>query len=446
MAIDASSYVSDNSAYTITCADATGVDADKMTVTRSTRTTNYDPSNPAHDDGCTFTVDPVDTLPATAPPGDPTAATQGATTFSVVFTSDGGHSITRTISVNIGPDSSLTFTAPSTFTLGRNRTLEINALAATSGENAAYTVSCADATGVDANKMTVTRSTRTANYDPSNPAHDAGCSFTVDPLDTLATGSQGDTTFSVAFTSTGGATASGTFTVNIGPDSTIAYTAPTGLLIGRNRTLSVDLSSAATDGSYTVTCGDATNVDRSKLVSVTRANAQTSPCVFTVTPLTTAAPGTARFRVPLTSSGRATETGVVSLTVGQDSTIVFTAPDPALKVGINRTRVIDALDYVRRDGNYTITCADPTSVDSTKLTSVARDSSGNGCSYTISPDKHADAVAAGRCDFHYRLQIYRRALHQRSLHHRGRPGFHHRLHRSCRGECLDGRPQPHPDD
>ena len=184
MEIDASGYVSDNSAYTITCADATGVDATKMTVTRTANS-------------CTFTIDPVDAL---------TPANQGVTTFSVVFTSDGGHSITRTISVNIGPDSTVTFTDPGTFTLGRNRTLVIDALAATSGENAAYTVTCADATGVDANKMTVTRS-----------SSGDGCSFTVDPVDSLAVGSQGDTTFTVAYTSTGGATATGTFTVNIGP-------------------------------------------------------------------------------------------------------------------------------------------------------------------------------------------------------------------------------------
>ena len=350
LAIDALDYVSENMAYTVTCGDATGVSSTRLTVTHT-------------GSSCDFTIDPVDTL---------AQSLQGNTSFTIPYTSNGGATATGTITVNIGPDSALTFTAPSTFTVGRNRTLVINALAAISGENAAYTVSCADATGVDATKMTVTRSS-SGNR----------CSFTVDPVNSLVVGSQGDTTFSVAFASTGGATASGTFTVNIGPDSAITYTAPTGLLIGRNRTLTVDLSSAATDGSYTVTCGDATNV-HSRLMPVSRANAQTSPCVFTVTPRTTAAPGTATFRVPFTSSGQATATGTVTLTVGQDSTIAFSAPDPALKIGINRTRVIDALDYVS-DGNYTITCADATSVDSTKLTSVARDSSGNGCSYTINP-------------------------------------------------------------
>ena len=350
LAIDALDYVSENMAYTVTCGDAAGVDATRLTVTHT-------------GSSCDFTIDPVDTL---------AQSLQGNTSFTIPYTSDGGATATGRITVNIGPDSAITFTPPTGLKIGRNRTLVIDALAAISGENAAYTVSCADATGVDANRMTVTRSSSGSR-----------CSFTVDPVDTLAVGSQGDTTFVVAFASTGGATASGTFTVNIGPDSTIAYTAPAGLLVGRNRTLTVDVSSAATDGSYTVSCGDAANV-HPRFSSVTRPDAQASPCVFAAAPRTTASLGTATFRVPFTSDGGATSAGTVSIAISQPSTIVFTAPDPALKIGINRTRVIDALDYVR-DGNYTITCLDATGVDSTKLTSVTRSSSGNGCGYTINP-------------------------------------------------------------
>ena len=350
LAIDALDYVSENMAYTVTCGDATGVDAARLTVTHT-------------GSSCDFTIDPVDTL---------AQSLQGNTSFTIPYTSDGGATATGRITVNIGPDSAITFTPPTGLKIGRNRTLAIDALAAISGENAAYTVSCADATGVDANRMTVTRSSSGSR-----------CSFTVDPVNSLTPANQGDTTFVVAFASTGGATASGTFTVNIGPDSTIVYTAPTGLLVGRNRTLSVDLSSAATDGSYTVTCGDATNI-HSRFSSVTRPDAQASPCVFAAAPRTTASLGTATFRVPFTSDGGATSTGTVSIAISQPSTIVFTAPDPALQIGINRTRVIDALGYVR-DGNYAITCLDATGVDSTKLTSVTRSSSGNGCGYTINP-------------------------------------------------------------
>ena len=350
LAIDALDYATENMAYTVTCGDATGVDAARLTVTHT-------------GSSCDFTIDPVDTL---------AQSLQGNTSFTIPYTSDGGATATGRITVNIGPDSAITFTPPTGLKIGRNRTLVIDALAAISGENAAYTVSCADATGVDANRMTVTRSSSGSR-----------CSFTVDPVNSLTPANQGDTTFVVAFASTGGATASGTFTVNIGPDSTIAYTAPTGLLVGRNRTLTVDVSSAATDGSYTVTCSDATNV-HPRFSSVTRPDAQASPCVFAAAPRTTASLGTATFRVPFTSDGGATSTGTVSIAISQPSTIVFTAPDPALQIGINRTRVIDALDYVR-DGNYTITCLDATGVDSTKLTSVARDSAGNGCGYTINP-------------------------------------------------------------
>ncbi len=352
--IDASSYVSDGS-YTITCADATGVDGTKMAVTRTANT-------------CTFTIDPVDTL---AP------ANQGATTFSIAYTSAGGHSITRSITVNIGPDSALTFTAPGTFTLGRNRTLVIDALAATSGENAAYTVTCADATGVDANKMTVTRS-----------SSGSGCSFTVDPVDTLVTGSQGDTTFSVAFTSTGGATASGTFTVNIGPDSTITYNAPTGLQIGRNLTLTIDASSYVSEASntYTISCSDARNLTGGRLTSVTRT---ANTCSYTIDPNNSASAGNASFTITYTSTGGHSIVRAISLRVGPNSQITLNLPPTSganrLLTGRNRALVIDAASYARETfgSGYAITCGDPTSIDNTRLASVSR--TANSCTFTVTP-------------------------------------------------------------
>ena len=203
--IDATDHFTESSTYTVTCGDATGIDNTRLSSVARTANT------------CTFTVDPIDTL---------AAGLQGNTTFVVPLSSTGGHTRDAVFTVNVGPDSNITFTAPTGLKVGRNRTLVIDALAAISGENAAYTVTCADATGVDANRMTVTRSST-----------GTGCVFTVDPVNNLPTGSQGNTTFSVAFTSTGGATASGTFTVNIGPNSTISYNAPTGLKVGRNRTL-----------------------------------------------------------------------------------------------------------------------------------------------------------------------------------------------------------------
>ena len=100
----------------------------------------------------------------------------------------------------------------------------------------------------------------------------SSCTFTVDPIDTLASSLQGDTTFTVPLTSTGGHTLDATFTVNIGPDSTISYTAPTGLKVGRNRTLVIDVTDHATEAnpaSYDISCGDASGVDSTKLTGVT---------------------------------------------------------------------------------------------------------------------------------------------------------------------------------
>ena len=358
--IDASDYVSEvsGSGYTITCGDATSVDTVRLTsVTRTANT-------------CSYTITPN------------TSATAGAATFTIPFTSDGGHSITRTITVNVGLDSALTFTDPGTFTLGRNRTLVIDALAATSGENAAYTVTCADATGVDANKMTVTRS-----------SSGDGCSFTVDPVDSLVTGSQGDTTFSVAFSSTGGATASGTFTVNIGPDSTITTNIPpaTGagrLLIGRNQTLVIDASDYVTEASssYTISCSDARNLTGGRLASVTRT---ANTCSYTITPNTSASSGQATFTVTFTSTGGHSVVRVITVNVGPNSAITLNLPPTTgagrLLTGRNRALVVDAGSYASETAGsgYTITCGDATSIDSTRLASVTH--TGSSCSFTVTP-------------------------------------------------------------
>ena len=440
--IDASWYVSDGS-FTISCGDATSIDTTKLaSVTRAANT-------------CSYTITPISTL---------TQSQQGAATFTVPYTSSGGDTYNGIVTIEVGPPSTITYTAPTGLTVGRNRTLTIDASDYVT-ENPAYTFTCSDASGVDATKMVVIRT-------------GGSCAFTVDPVNSLAPGNQGDTTFSVAFTSTGGATALGTFTVNIGPDSTITYTAPTGLSIGRNRTLTIDASAYATEASqtYTITCGDATSVYIVRLLSVTRT---ANSCSYTVTPISTltrSQQGDATFTVPYTSSGGATANAVITINIGPDSTITYTAPaaNPAiaasgtrtldvsiyasdgsytiscgtitessplisissqtgcdisvtagtntgtasisipyvssgghtltstltidvgavsditftaptgLKVGFNRTQTINALDYVS-DGSFTISCGDATSIDTTEISSVVRDSSGNGCSFTITP-------------------------------------------------------------
>ena len=185
-------------------------------------------------------MDPVDTL---------TPSNQGDVTFTVTFTSSGGtdsaSSIVGTFTVNIGPDSTITYSAPTGLKVGRNRTLVIDVLDyASEVSSSGYSISCGDATGVDNTKLTgVTRSS---------------CTFTVDPIDTLVSGSQGDTTFTVPLSSTGGHSLDASFTVNVGPDSAIVVDSSSSIALAASRSLTVDFSDYATDGNYTVSCGTPT--------------------------------------------------------------------------------------------------------------------------------------------------------------------------------------------
>ena len=104
-------------------------------------------------------------------------ATQGSAPFVMNFGVGTGHTYARSVTVTIQPPSNIVFTAPTGLKVGRNRTLEINA--SDHAADGTYAITCGDATGVDNTKLTaVTRN---------------GCVFTVDPIDTLAAGSQGDT-------------------------------------------------------------------------------------------------------------------------------------------------------------------------------------------------------------------------------------------------------------
>ena len=165
------------------------------------------------------------------------------------LSSTGNNNLSATFNIYIGPDSDITYTAPEAITVGRNRTRAINALEHIA-ENAAFAVTCGDASGVDNTKLTsVTRT---------------GCVFIVDPIDTLTSADQGDTTFTVAFTSDGGDTVTGTFTVNIGPDSNIVFTPPQPNFSLLARTSAVfDLGALATDGDYTIACGQINALDLS---------------------------------------------------------------------------------------------------------------------------------------------------------------------------------------
>ena len=432
LAIDASNSVADGS-NTITCADATGVDATKMAVTRGTGA-----------NACTFTVDPVDNL---AP------ASQGDATFSVLFTSSGGDTETGTFTVNIGPDSNIrTVNVPGTlFLTFTTRDVKMNfSRFATDGDYEIFCTSLTATTGTISNRAadscvfdfrqafgignfnvsfrsaggsTTSTSIRVAPTGGSFlqsfsfPAQNAvvgsttelqasnhislllgGTHFCFDPTNIdskitvilrgcryIITGvTAGTASFNVNFRVTDGAVRSAAVTVNVRLPSNIVFNAPTGLEVGRNRTLAIDASEHATDSSYTVTCGDATGVDNTKLTSVTR-----NDCVFTVDPIDSLAAGSqgdTTFSVPFTSSGGDTETGTFTVNIGPDSNVVFTAPS-GLSVAAGRVLVIDASEYAS-DGSYTITgCAAATGVDSKITVSNA------GCSYGITAGSTAGTAS-----------------------------------------------------
>ena len=347
--IDLAAYVSDGP-YTISCGTA---------VTFAGQITRLSQN------GCQLTI--------TSGRYQPLGSRRGS--ISVSYTSSGGDTYSGTVEVRFGQTSEITYTAPTGLELGRNFTLDIDALDYVT-ENTDWTVSCADATGVDSTKLTVTRSTS-----------GDGCSYTITPVSTLTPAQQGATTFTIPYSSSGGDTHDGEASIILGPDSAITFNAPTGLTVGKNRTQTIDVTDYATDGSFTVTCGDATNV-HSRLQSVTHTG---DSCTFTVTPTSTE--GVANFTVSLTSSGGATGSGVIDITVGPDSTIVFTAPtsNPGVVAGSSAT--FNALPLAS-DGSYSISCGDATGVGTNLV--VTRPNPGTApCSYNVV----ANASATGDISF-----------------------------------------------
>ena len=72
-----------------------------------------------------------------------------------------------------------------------------------------------------------------------------------------AAATAGDATFTIPYTSTSGATLDATVTVKV---SNIAYTAPTNLTMAAGETLAISAGGYASDGTFTITCADATNI------------------------------------------------------------------------------------------------------------------------------------------------------------------------------------------
>ncbi len=262
LTIDALSYASDGF-YSLSCGDATDVDTSIITPTRP---------NPS---SCSFLITPT--------------GTQGVASFTVPYTSSGGASRNGVFTIEVGPASTISYTAPSGLMLGTNRTRTIDA--ASYVTDGGYVITCGTATGVDS-KISITR---------ANPSI-ASCEFTISP-----TGTQGAASFTVPYRSSGGDTEDGIINIEIGAASTIVYTPPTGLTMTASSTLTIDAATAVTDGSYTITCGQATNRDP----KITRAT--NTGCSYQIT--VGADTGTATFTVPYTSAGGHTLDGQISITV-----------------------------------------------------------------------------------------------------------------------------------
>ncbi len=339
--IDASSYVTEaTSAYKIFC---TGFD---MANTNLTITRN----------DCNYTITASATAPATT------------ASFTVNYSSSGSARLNQTIDIAIG-SSDIVFTPPTDLTIGQNRTKTINVANYVSDAN--YAITCGDATNIDTTELQSVTHTGDS------------CEFTITPKTV-----QGDASFTIAYTSSGGDTYSGSIPITVGPDSTIVFTAPTNLKVGTNRTQVIDAASYVTDGNYAITCGGATDIDTVELQSVIRAG---NSCEFTITPKTTE--GTATFTVPYTSAGGHTLNGEISIAVGPASTITSTQ-SPILATAANKARNINAASWVREEpqSGYAITCGDATNIDTTKLLSVTH--TGNSCSFTITPRRVGQGTIA----------------------------------------------------
>ena len=271
LAISAGGYATDGS-FTISGADATNISTEFTSVTRTANTCNY-------------------SVVAKA------TATAGAATFTVPYTSNGGDTHNGIISITI---TAISYTAPSGLKVVAGNTLDINASGYAT--HSSYTITCGTAKDLHTKLSSVTRADST-----NNP-----CEYTITPK---TTATAGNATFTIPYTSTSGATLDADITVTI---SNIAYTPPT-LSMAAGETLAISAGSCATDGTFTITCTDATNVS-TEFTSVTRT---ANTCNYSVIAKATASSGAATFTIPYTSSGGDTHNGIVSITI---STISYTAP------------------------------------------------------------------------------------------------------------------------
>lgn len=279
--------------------------------------------------------------------------------FNITYTSSGGHSVSRRLSFQVW---TLAATmeevgTPPGWSVAGNQSVTINAepYARSATPYPGFHKFCLDATNIDVKISSVTRSR---------------CSYTV-----TAGATTGTATFTVPYINTSGNTLNRQMSVTITTPSDIMFSSPPDLEVGRNRTLKIDASGYATDGTYTISCNEATGIDNTKLTSVTQT---ANTCDYTIDPVDTFE-GTATFTIPYTSSGGDEHDGDVSVTVGPESNIQVSVP-PGLSIYRNGVLLIDASRYAG-DGDYTISCGGSAKDIDVKLSSVTRSS--DTCYYTI---------------------------------------------------------------
>ena len=328
LAVSAGGYASDGT-FTISCADAAGISAEFSSVTRAAGTCNYSAAAKA-------------------------TASAGSATFTVPYTSTGGDTHNGQISITI---TAISYTAPTNLKVTAGSNTDINASSWAS--HTGYTVSCGDAKSVHAKLTSVTRTANTCNY----------------RITAKAAATAGDATFTIPYSSTSGATLDATVTVKV---SNIAFTAPS-LSMAAGETLAVAAGGYASDGTFTISCADATSIS-TEFSSVSRT---ANTCNYSAVAKATASAGSATFTVPYTSTGGDTHNGIISITI---TAISYTAPTN-LKVVAGANTDITASSWASHTG-YTVSCGDAKSVHA-KLSSVTR--TANTCNYRITAKATATA-------------------------------------------------------
>ena len=266
-----------------------------------------------------------------------------------------------TIQVRINVLANIVFNAPTNLSVVAGNNMIFSALGyASDGSN---TITCGNPSGVDSTRLTVTRN---------------NCFFTVNAA---ATATAGNTTFTTLLTSSTTATRSATFTINITPASNFMFTAPANSIpIGVGSTKTIDVSSYAADGDYAIQCRFNENTRHSRIASVT-----TNGCNFSVRAGTTQ--GAATVSVLYTSAGGVERTGVIPISIGPRSVLIYQRVS-TLRVRTGGTIRIDAGSYAHDQGGYSISCGDATSIDS-KITVDSR----NGCVYNITAGNTAGTAS-----------------------------------------------------